>query len=127
MEAEEELVLMGVVAGQAYSTQVQGKGANHNLGPPHVQISVPCIDHILKLEQPQPMQAIKEAVTEWWVRVKEPKSIEEVADWVRVWRLKTCYQKPDEPAKVRLTFMIMGAVFPAGEGGGGGGEGRGIS
>jgi hypothetical protein len=100
---------MGLATAESYGIKAKVNPHAHGQGPPHLQIGMMMLGEILKqTENIASVQKYREPIQAWHTEANKSASLAEVADTLRHWQLKRCFNKEGSEQKFRLTYLLSG-------------------
>ena len=109
LDFDSPICVMGLATAETYGTRAKASPHGHNQGPPHLQIGMMMLGEILKqTENIASVQKYREPIQAWHTEANKSASLAEVADTLRHWQLKRCFNKEGQDPKFRLTYLLYG-------------------
>jgi hypothetical protein len=109
LDFDSPICVMGLATAETYGIKAKGNPHAHGQGPPHLQVGMMMLGEILKqTENIASVQKYREPIQAWHTEAKKSALLAEVADTLRHWQIKRCYNKEGSEQKFRLTYLLSG-------------------
>jgi len=109
LEFDSTICVVGLSTAEAYGLKAKANPHAHGLGPPALQIGMKMLGEILRLtENIASVKKYREPILAWHTEANKSVSQAEIADTLRHWQIKRCFNKEGQDPKFRLTYLLYG-------------------
>ena len=109
LDFDSPICVMGLSVAEMYWQKAKANPHAHGLGPPHLHVGMKMLGEILKLtESTIVVKKFREAILDWHTEANKSVCQEDLADTMRHWQIKRCYNKEGQDPKFRLTYLLYG-------------------
>jgi hypothetical protein len=109
LEFDSTICVVGLSVAETYGLKAKANPHAHGLGPPHLHIGMKMLGEILKLtESIVSVKKYREPILAWHTEANKSVLQEDIADTLRHWQIKRCFNKEGQDPKFRLTYLLYG-------------------